>query len=137
MTALTNDKCFSSPSRHSLYPGRFFWPSSNTEVGEFSDVVNLDVLLTSAHFTGIRKQSFHEFAACSIKHAWCLGRRPLPPSVVEEEYPEVGDEWFLPLFSFHRHLEALHWAIEGFDSGAILVSHLLRRGFMLVRQCFG
>jgi hypothetical protein len=63
MTVLTNDKRFSSPSRHPFDPGGFFWPSLHVEVGQLTNMVDFDVRLASAHFTGICKQSFDEFAA--------------------------------------------------------------------------
>ena len=69
MTVLTNDKRFSSPSRHPFDPGGFFWPSLHIEVSQLTDMVDFDVRLASAHFTGICKQSFDEFAACSIEQA--------------------------------------------------------------------
>ena len=69
MTVLTNNKRFSSPSRHPFYPGGFFWSSFTIEIGQFADVVNFDVLFAPTHFTGICKQSFDEFAACSIEQA--------------------------------------------------------------------
>jgi hypothetical protein len=72
MTVLTDDKRFSSPSRHTLYPGGFFWPSFNVEVSELTDMVNFDVLLAPAHFTRLCEESFDQFAACAVKHAWNL-----------------------------------------------------------------
>jgi len=55
MTVLTDDKRFPSPSRHPFYPGGFFWSSFNIEISQFTDMVDFDVLLASAHFTGLRK----------------------------------------------------------------------------------
>ena len=103
MAVLTDDKRFSSPSRHALYPGGFFWPSFHVEVSELTDMVNFDVLLAPAHFTRLCEESFDQFAACAVKHAWNLIMQHcffLPP---ERNTPEVGYKWFLPLlFPFYR-----------------------------------
>ena len=50
---------------------------------------------------------------------------------------KVGYQRFLSIFSFYCYLEALHRAIGSFNGRAVFVSHLLRGGFMLVRQRSG
>jgi hypothetical protein len=55
MAVLTDDKRFSSPSRHPLDPGGFFWSSLNLEINQFANVVNFNVLFAPTQFTGICK----------------------------------------------------------------------------------
>ena len=78
-------------------------------------MVNFNVLRVPAHFTGIGEQSCDKLAACPVEHAWNLIVQHRLVSPPERDAPEVGDEGLLPVFSFDRHLEALHWAMGRFD----------------------
>ena len=71
VTVAADYQGLSSAGGHDFHPDRTFPPPLFLEVGEFADVVHLDLLGAFTEFAFVREQSFKQLAAA--KPDYCPG----------------------------------------------------------------
>lgn len=109
---------------HQTYPLRPFRPSRFVEIGEFADVVDLQSVPSLAHLTLPCQEPVNQLVALDSGHdGLAVGDDGFALSL-ERDPAEAGDQWFLPLPTLPRDLEARPPAIRSIDSRFVLASHL-------------
>lgn len=108
MAGSTEDERLSLPHGHDDLPERFLAPPWLIHVREFSDMMNLQILIRTAAFASVGLESLDQLRPSyagrfdrSLVDQGCL------PDVSEGDIPEPCDQWLLAL-TFDDHGEAFH-----------------------------
>src|SRR5690348_45530 len=97
---------------HQVHPCWPFRSSRFVEIGEFADVVDLQSFSSLAHLALPGQEPVNQLVAPGSGHDGLAVVDDSFTLSLERDPAEAGDQWFLPLFTMHRDLEARSPAVK-------------------------